>query len=95
VSYGRDDWGSRRSDSTQYNLSIKGTEIVARAAAARKEEYADGVGATAPPLRYGAGIDACNRLCDLFGGTRTLHSAVRDNETSEWSLAAEHPHHVV
>jgi hypothetical protein len=91
----RDDWGCRGGNGTQHAFSIEGTKIVARAAATRQEEDADGVRATAAPLLYGAGVDACDRLRDLFGGTGTLHRGVRNDESSKWSLAPEHPQHIV
>jgi hypothetical protein len=91
----RDDWGCRGGNGTQHAFSIEGTKIITRAAATRQEEDADGVRATAAPLLYGAGVNACDRLRDLFGGAGTLHRGMHNDESSKWSLAAQHPQHVV
>jgi hypothetical protein len=91
----RDDWGRRGGNGTKHALSIEGTKIVARPTTARQEEHADGVRPTAPSLLHCAGVDACDRLRDLFGGTGTLHRGMHNDETSKRSLAAQHPQHVV
>ena len=91
----RDDWGCSGGDGTQHSLNVEGAEVITRSTATCQKEHADGVGATAASLLHGAGVDSCDRLGDLLGGARTLHRGMYNDQTSERSLAAQHPQNVV
>jgi hypothetical protein len=88
VSDRRDDWGCRGGNGTQHPLNIERTKVVTRATATRQQEHADGVGATAPSLLHGAGIDSCDCFRDLFRGAGALHRGMHHNQSSQWRLAA-------